>query len=104
MIITKINKIKNKFHNFTKKILVITLLFTNIFYYFTPMSFAKSNEEEEKYPALVPAIAEHIISKYVSTSNEVEFYPYEYENSMDKEKRLQAFKQYIEICKKRKSM
>lgn len=63
------NKIKNKFHNFIKRVLLITILVTNIFYYVPMSSFAADEEDtDKKTPALVPYVANQIISKYVSTN------------------------------------
>lgn len=61
------NKVKIIFQNFTKKVLIVAVVTTNIFYYLPTMSFAASGEDE-KVPATVPAVANEIISKFVSVS------------------------------------
>lgn len=61
------DKLKNKVHNVTKKVLLITVLATNMLCYFPTASFAADDDSDERYPAIVPAAANEIISKYVST-------------------------------------
>ncbi len=59
------NKINIIFQNFMKKILIIAIVTTNIFCYLPTVSCAAS-DEDEKVPATVPAVANEIISKFVS--------------------------------------
>lgn len=62
-------EIKNIFKNSIKKILVISMITTNIFFYIPTVTFAADNDEDEKVPATVPAAANEIISKYVSVKS-----------------------------------
>lgn len=64
-IIKKI-KLKDKIYGFTKRILVTTIITTNIISYFPAVSFAVA-DADRKYPATVPGIANEIISKYINT-------------------------------------
>lgn len=61
-------KIENNFKDFIKKILVISMIATNIFFYIPTVTFAADNDDE-KVPATVPAAANEIISKYVSVKS-----------------------------------
>lgn len=53
---------------FMKKILVATMITTNLSFCFTTASLAADNSNKEKKPAVVPGIAQKIISKYVEVS------------------------------------
>lgn len=72
MIVINPDKIENKFNNFFKKILIITIIVVSIFSYMPITSFAEDDSnnatEDNLYPALVPAFADAIISKFVKTS------------------------------------
>lgn len=62
-------KIKNIFKESIKKILVISMITTNIFFYIPNVTFAADNDDDEKVPATVPAVANEIISKFVSVKS-----------------------------------
>lgn len=66
-----VEKIKKYiFNKILQKILIISIIITSIFSYIPIASFAVDEEEIEevqKYPAIVPAYADAIISKFVST-------------------------------------
>ena len=61
----KENIIKRKFNIFLKKILVVLMIATNVFFYVPSVTFA-ADDDDEKVPALVPSAANQIISKFVS--------------------------------------
>ena len=63
----KENRIKRKFNIFLKKILVVLMIATNVFFYVPSVTFA-ADDDDEKVPALVPSAANQIISKFVSTN------------------------------------
>ena len=50
------SRIKKKFYDLIKKVLVITILISNISYYIPVVSFAEGNGTSGKKPALVPSI------------------------------------------------
>lgn len=52
-----------------QKILVISIIITNIFFYIPIVTFAADKDEDEKVPATVPAAANEIISKFVSVKS-----------------------------------
>ena len=54
---------------FMKKILVATMITTNLSFCFTTASLAASSSNDKKKPALVPGLAQKIISKYVEVNN-----------------------------------
>lgn len=60
------NIIKN---NFLKRILVISIIITNLFFYIPTVTFAADDDGDAKVPAIVPAAANEIISKYVSVKS-----------------------------------
>lgn len=62
-------KIKNIFKNSIKKILVISMITTNIFFYMPIVTFAADDNDDKKVPATVPAAANEIISKFVSVKS-----------------------------------
>lgn len=59
--------INNKFNNIIKRILIIAIIITNTFVYIPSRSIAASDDNDQKVPATVPAAANAIISKFVST-------------------------------------
>lgn len=61
-------EIKNIFKDSIKKILVVSMITTNVFLYMPTVTFAADNDDE-KVPATVPAAANEIISKYVSVKS-----------------------------------
>ncbi len=54
--------------HFFKRLLIISIIITNIFFYIPTVAFA-ANKSDKKAPAVVPSIANEIISKYVSVKN-----------------------------------
>ena len=72
MVLIKQDKKESKSNNFFKKILVIAIIVVSIFSYMPITSFAEDDSnnatEDELYPALVPAFADAIISKFVKTN------------------------------------
>lgn len=55
--------------HFFKRLLVISIIITNLFFYIPNVTFAADDDEDtqEMVPAIVPAAANDIISKFVST-------------------------------------
>lgn len=52
--------------DFLKRLLVVSIIITNIFFYIPNITFAATKDSNEKVPATVPAAANEIISKFVS--------------------------------------
>lgn len=60
---------RNKFNSILSKTISILVIITNLTFYIPVISSAADDAEdiEEKYPAIVPTVADTIISKYIST-------------------------------------
>lgn len=62
-------RINVKYYLLIKKIIIVFLLICNLSFFLPAFCFSADEEEEdEKYPALVPMAADSIISKYVNTN------------------------------------
>lgn len=57
---------KKTIQNLMKKLLASFIITTNIFFYMPPIIFAASNDSDDRVPATVHAVANEIISKFVS--------------------------------------